>query len=141
MYITKCLQIHADNFQPSIEDILEAEALGVEPKVIPDENTVAMLSDNAVVAIGGNQGDRVWFLTSKYVPLFTLKERLEFRKLIVEYRDMMLSRYESIWNFVWVGNKSHIRFLKTIGAVFHNEYTLDGQFQLFTISRRQREEM
>ncbi|MRT52228.1 DUF2833 domain-containing protein, partial [Xylella fastidiosa subsp. multiplex] len=34
------------------------------------------------------------------------------------------------------GNKSHIRFLKTIGAVFHNEFTADGQFQLFTISRR-----
>lgn len=136
MYITKCLQIHADNFQPSIEDILEAEALGVEPKVIPDENTVAMLSDNAVLAIGGNQGDRVWFLTSKYVPLFNLKERLEFRRLIIEYRNNMLSQYESIWNFVWVGNKSHIRFLKTIGAVFHNEYTGDGQFQLFTITRR-----
>ncbi|MRU27461.1 phage protein Gp13 family protein, partial [Xylella fastidiosa] len=31
---------------------------------------------------------------------------------------------------------AHIRFLKTIGAVFHNEFTADGQFQLFTISRR-----
>ncbi|WWO62344.1 internal capsid protein A [Erwinia phage phiEF2] len=95
-----------------------------------------MLSDNAVLAIGGNQGDQVWFLTSKYVPLFNLKERLEFRRLIIEYRNKMLSQYESIWNFVWVGNKSHIRFLKTIGAVFHNEFIADGQFQLFTISRR-----
>ncbi len=136
MYITKCLQSHVDRFEPSLEDKLEAEAMGVEPKVTHDENTVAMLLGDSVLALGGNQGDRVWFVTSNLVWNLSAPMKRDFRRLIIEYRDMMLNKYESIWNFVWVGNKSHIRFLKTIGAVFHNEFTVDGQFQLFTINRR-----
>lgn len=53
----------------------------------------------------------------------------------MEYRDMMLDVYPVLWNYVWVGNGPHKRFLKSIGAVFHEEYTQDGKFQLFTIRR------
>ena len=102
-------------------------------------------SDTAVVAhykgkpiaFGGNQGDCVWFLTSFEVERMTREEKLQFRALIMEYRDTMLAQYPTLWNYVWVGNKSHIRFLKSIGAVFHDNFSVSPKtgenFQLFTI--------
>lgn len=135
MYITKCLQHDADKFEPCVADVLEAHAMGVSDLTItPDENTVALLKGDSVLALGGNTGDQVWFLTSAEVGQLSLKERLEFRRLIMDYRDLMLTRYPTLWNYVWLGNKAHRRFLKSIGATFKDEYLLDGQFQLFIIN-------
>ncbi|UZT50461.1 hypothetical protein [Enterobacter phage 04_vB_Eclo_IJM] len=42
-------------------------------------------------------------------------------------------------NYVWSGNKSHIKFLKLLGAKFHDDWTVSPvtgeRFQLFTISK------
>ncbi|AIT13664.1 internal virion protein A [Salmonella phage BP12A] len=121
-------------FKPSDEDIDEAKAYGIEPSFPPASKCVTMSLHELPVAIGGNNGDQVWFVTSAEVWRLSRPAKLEFRKLILEYRDTMLKQYPTIWNYVWLGNKSHVRFLKSIGAVFHNAFTGDSnQFQLFTI--------
>lgn len=121
-------------FTPSPEDIAEAKAYGIEPSFPPATECVTLSLHGMPVAIGGNCGDQVWFVTSAQAWKLRSKTKREFRKLIMEYRDLMLTKYPTIWNYVWVGNTSHIRFLKSIGAVFHNEFTGDcKQFQLFTI--------
>ncbi|UCS82779.1 scaffold protein [Yersinia phage vB_YenP_Rambo] len=120
-------------FTPAHHDILEAKALGIEPS-FPDASECVTLSLNGFpLAIGGNVGSRCWFVTSDQVWRLNRKYKLKFRKLIMEHRDMLLEKYECLWNFVWVGNTSHIRFLKSIGAVFHDEYSNDRKLQLFTI--------
>lgn len=135
MHIRNTFKTDIEIFKPSREDRLEAYAAGHDAS-FPDASECVTLWGNGVpLAIGGNCGDQVWFVTSWHVQHLSPKDKRKFRKLIIEYRDKMLSTYDTLWNYVWIGNKTHIRFLKTIGAVFHEEYTLDGQFQLFTIRR------
>lgn len=123
-----------ERFTPSPEDIDEAKAYGIEPSFPPASECVTLSLYGFPLAIGGNVGDRCWLVTSDKVEKLSLKAKLKFRKLVIEYRDQMLEQYESLWNFVYIGNEPHIRFLKSIGAVFHNEFTGDSnQFQLFTI--------
>lgn len=123
-----------ERFTPSPEDIAEAKAYGIEPSFPPSSECVTLSLYGFPLAIGGNVGDRCWLVTSDKVEKLSLKAKLKFRKLVIEYRDQMLEQYESLWNFVYIGNEPHIRFLKSIGAVFHNEFTGDSnQFQLFTI--------
>lgn len=136
MYIRKTTERDLKVFRPAYHDILEAEAMGIEPSFPDVSECVTLVWDGECpLAIGGNHGDQCWFVTSDRVVNLTLSQRREFIELIKEYRDEMLSKYDTLWNFVWVGNHPHIKFLKSIGAVFHNEYTKDGKFQLFTIRR------
>ena len=92
-----------------------------------------------VYAYGGNQGDNVWFLTSRLVSRLSKDEKREFGLHIARYRDLMLDQFPVLWNYVWSGNKSHIRFLRLLGAKFHHEVTVSPvtgeRFQLFTISK------
>ena len=123
-----------ERFTPSPEDIAEAKAYGIEPSFPPASECVTLSLYGFPLAIGGNVGDRCWLVASDKVEKLSLKAKLKFRKLVIEYRDQMLEQYESLWNFVYIGNEPHIRFLKSIGAEFHNEFTGDSnQFQLFTI--------
>lgn len=121
-------------FKPSPEDIAEAKAYGIEPSFPHPSECVTLTYCGIPLAIGGNCGDQVWFVTSADAWSLPREDKKAFRECIIEYRDKMLAKYPTIWNYVWVGNKSHIRFLKTIGAVFHDVFTGDSnQFQLFTI--------
>ncbi|MGX9280730.1 phage protein Gp13 family protein, partial [Pantoea ananatis] len=92
-----------------------------------------------VYAYGGNQGDNVWFLTSSLVSRLSKAEKREFGLHIARYRDLMLDQFPVLWNYVWIGNSSHIRFLKLLGAKVHDEWItspITGErFILFTISR------
>lgn len=136
MYIRKTFRSDIDSFSPHKDDIAEAKAYGIEPSFPDDLSDCVTLSHSGFpIAIGGNCGDQVWFVTSRYVEFLTRRQRRDFFKCIVEYRDKMLASYPVLWNYVWIGNKSHIRFLKAIGAVFEDTFTADGQFQLFTIRR------
>lgn len=122
-------------FQPSLDDLKEAQAAGIKP-AFPDASKCVTLSlDGFPLAIGGHEGDQCWFVTSDQVWRLNRTMKLRFRRLICDYRDQMLSKYDSLWNYVWIGNTNHIRFLKVIGAVFHPVYTRGGQFQLFTITK------
>lgn len=124
-----------ESFSPSPEDLAEAQAAG-HPPAFPDVTECVTLSCyGKPLAIGGHQGDQCWFVTDKDAWRLRPQGKRMFRKLIIQYRDELLKQYPVIWNFVWVGNTHHIRFLKTIGAVFHDEFTMGGEFQLFTIRR------
>ena len=123
-----------DLFTPAHHDLLEAQALGIDPAYPPAHQCIVMDREGFPVAIGGLSGDQVWFITSDQVWRLDRAERLEFRRLIMVYRNNMVKRYGTIWNYVWIGNKPHMRFLRSIGAVFHNEFTGEfDEFQLFTI--------
>lgn len=135
MFIRSTLSSDFESFVPSHFDILEAQAMGITPS-FPDASECVTLSHNDTpIAIGGHCGDRCWFVTSEEVEKLSLRDKIQFRKMVIEYRDGLLEKYDHLWNFVWIGNHPHIKFLKSIGAVFHEEYTRDGQFQLFTIRR------
>lgn len=142
MYIRQSTKTDLFVFKPSRDDRLEAVAAGIAPGFPPHTECVSLVTDGdiegtySLLAIGGNVGDQVWFVTDQRVSRLTREERLEFRKNIIEYRDRLHEKYPILWNYVWVGNRSHIRFLKTIGAVFENDFTLNGTFQLFTIRRQ-----
>ncbi|AEJ81506.1 internal virion protein A [Erwinia phage vB_EamP-L1] len=127
---------HLKEFNPSQQDLDEAKAYGIQPAFPPASECVMIEHFGHAMAIGGNDGDQCWFVTSKFLKRITVQSRIQFRKLIIEHRDKLLQTYPVLWNFVWVGNTDHIRFLKTIGAVFHDEFSDESkQFQLFTIKR------
>lgn len=135
MYIRHTTNTDIEIFKPSREDRLEAFAAGHDAKFPDASECVTLWGNGMPLAIGGNCGDQVWFVTSYHVQHLSSKDKLRFRKCIMEYRDKMLDEYSVIWNYVWINNKSHIRFLKSIGAEFHEVYGNDGQFQLFTIKK------
>jgi hypothetical protein len=136
MYIRNTVSNDFELFIPAYHDVLEAQAMGIEPSFPAVTECVTLDHDGFPLAIGGHCGDQCWFVTSDQVWRLDRAGKLEFRERIIEYRDMLLNVYPSLWNFVWVGNGPHKRFLKSIGAVFHEEYTQGGKFQLFTITRR-----
>lgn len=121
-------------FKPASGDLLEAEAMGIDPQFPPiaDCVTLKMVGCGLPLAIGGNYGTQVWFVTDEFVEGLSRDGKVAFRKAIVEYRDKMLAENGApLWNRVFKGNTLHIKFLKSIGAVFHEDY--EGDFQLFTI--------
>lgn len=146
MYIRKATEQDVRSFEISIDDI--NELLAHDPRRDLESVLLSHLTPSSVVltngvgevfAYGGNQGDNVWFLTSGLVYKLRPKDKREFIKRISEYRDLMLDQYGTIWNYVWSGNKSHIKFLKLLGAKFHDDWTVSpvtgDRFQLFTISK------
>lgn len=135
MHIRKTTERDLEVFTPAHADILEADAMGIEPSFPAVSECVTLSLGDTPLAIGGNCEGQCWFVTSSLAWQLSRSDKLRFRRLIATHRDRLLERYEVLWNYVWVGNKPHIRFLKTIGAVFHEEYIRDGQFQLFTIRR------
>lgn len=135
MYIRQTTERDLEVFTPALHDILEANAMGIEPSFPPASECVTLSRGDTPLAIGGNCEGQCWFVTSAHAWHLNRRDKLTFRRLIMTHRDELLERYEVLWNYVWVGNEPHIRFLKTIGAVFHEEYLGGGQFQLFTIRR------
>ena len=135
MYIRQTVTNDFDLFAPAHHDLLEAKALGIDPK-FPDASECVTLDHGGFpLAIGGNCGDQVWFITSDQVWRLSSKLKVQFYMAICEYRDKMLKEYPVLWNYVWIGNGPHIRFLKSIGAEFQDDFVHNGQFQLFLIRR------
>ncbi len=146
MYIRKATEQDVRSFEIAIDDI--NELMAHDPRRDLESVLLSHLTQSSVVltdalgtvyAYGGNQGDNVWFLTSRLVSRLTKAEKREFGLHIARYRDLMLDQFPVLWNYVWSGNKSHIRFLRLLGAKFHPEVTISPvtgeRFQLFTISK------
>lgn len=152
MHLSKATNIAVEHFEPHHDDFMEALAAGVnwkknlEDAVRTGEVVMIQPFDADMgcqyfpMAFGGNIKDQVWFVTSSDSEHWTPSGKLRFHKLIVEHRDMLLETYPVLWNYVWIHNKSHMRFLKSIGAEFHEDYqespTTGERFQLFTIRRQ-----
>lgn len=143
MIIRQTMPIDVENFLPHEDDLAEAIAAGVNWKEnlmgALGEHTVSLVHNGWVVAIGGNQGDQCWFVTDRCVRYLTNGAKRDFRKAILDYRNKVLKEYPVLWNYVWVGNHNHIRFMESIGATFHQEFTesprTGERFQLFTITK------
>lgn len=135
MFIRKTTEEDFSKFIPAYHDVLEAEAMGITPSFPDASECVSLDHDGYPLAIGGNVEGQCWFVTSNKVWELDNKHKREFRRLIIQYRDKMLEQYDTLWNYVYIGNFPHIRFLKSIGAVFQNVYSEDGKFRLFTIRR------
>lgn len=142
MEIVKCRHTDLMVFSPADDDLAEANAAGINwfSNVRDADNKVCIrYSDHSTLCIGGNQGDQVWFVMDRIVDRLSIKEKISFMKAIMYYKEQMLCEYPVLWNYVWINNKSHYRFLKAIGAEFHEEFTespITGErFQLFTIRR------
>ena len=146
MYIRKATEQDVRSFEIAIDDI--NELMAHDPRRDLESVLLSHLTPSSVVlvdalgtvyAYGGNQGDNVWFLTSRRVSRLAKAEKREFGHHIATYRDLMLDQFPVLWNYVWSGNKSHIRFLRLLGAKFHPEVTISPvtgeRFQLFTISK------
>lgn len=146
MYIRKATEQDVRSFEIAIDDI--NELMAHDPRRDLESVLLSHLTPSSVVltdalgtvyAYGGNQGDNVWFLTSRLVSRLSKDEKREFGLHITRYRDLMLDQFPVLWNYVWSGNKSHIRFLRLLGAKFHHEVTVSPvtgeRFQLFTISK------
>ena len=146
MYIRKATEQDVRSFEIAIDDI--NELMAHDPRRDLESVLLSHLTPSSVVltdalgtvyAYGGNQGDNVWFLTSRLVSRLSKDEKREFGLHIARYRDLMLDQFPVLWNYVWSGNKSHIRFLRLLGAKFHHEVTISPvtgeRFQLFTISK------
>ena len=144
MYIRKATEQDGRSFEIAIDDI--NELMAHDPRRDLESVLLSHLTPSSVVltdalgtvyAYGGNQGDNVWFLTSRLVSRLSKAEKREFGLHIARYRDLMLDQFPVLWNYVWSGNKSHIRFLRLLGAKFHHEVTVSPvtgeRFQLFTI--------
>lgn len=144
MFIRKATIQDVSRFLPTADDIKEFEAnnpnrdLWETLRLHLTESSVVLQHRGSVLAYGGNQGDNVWFLTDHAVLFLTHREKRDFISTLSEYRDLMLDQYGTIWNYVWSGNKSHIKFLKLLGAKFHDEWTVSPvtgeRFQLFTMT-------
>ena len=145
MFIRKATEEDVRSFEIAIDDINEFCAMNPKRDLTSTlvshltPSSVVLIHNDTVLAYGGNQGDNVWFLTSRLTARLTRSEKREFGRKIAERRDLMLDQYGTIWNYVWSGNKSHIKFLKLLGARFHDEWTTSQttgeRFQLFTISK------
>lgn len=146
MYIRKATEQDVRSFEIAIDDI--NELMAHDPRRDLESVLLSHLTPSSVVlvdalgtvyAYGGNQGDNVWFVTSRLVSRLSKAEKREFGLHIARYRDLMLDQFPVLWNYVWSGNKSHIRFLRLLGAKFHPEVTISPvtgeRFQLFTISK------
>lgn len=146
MFIRKAAEQDVRSFEIAIDDI--NELMAHDPRRDLESVLLSHLTPSSVVlvdalgtvyAYGGNQGDNVWFLTSRLVSRLSKAEKREFWHHIATYRDLMLDQFPVLWNYVWSGNKSHIRFLRLLGAKFHPEVTISPvtgeRFQLFTISK------
>lgn len=146
MYIRKATEQDVRSFEIAIDDI--NELMAHDPRRDLKSVLLSHLTPSSVVltdalgtvyAYGGNQGDNVWFLTSSLVSRLSKAEKREFGLHIARYRDLMLDQFPVLWNYVWIGNSSHIRFLKLLGAKVHDEWItspITGErFILFTISR------
>lgn len=133
MFLRNAVNDDFDKFTPAYHDILEAEAAGITPSFPPATECVVLDLGGFPLAIGGDVNGQCWFVTSDQVWRLNRVNKMRFRKCIMEYRDKLLEKYDVLWNYVFTENAPHIRFLKSIGAVFHEEYSEDGKFQLFTI--------
>lgn len=141
MYIRKATILDVNTFSPHEDDLAEAKAAGIDWRanlwVALECGAVALDYNGKAVALGGNNQGQCWFIIDKCLLSLPKEERINFRTAIQEHRDSLLKEYPVLWNYVWVGNRSHIRFLRSIGAVFIAEFEespITGEpFVLFNI--------
>lgn len=87
-----------------------------------NETSMSIIHDGNLLATGGS-GTCLWFVTSQFVALLTPTERLQMLELLKGHLEVCRKRQpaHTLSNYVWEGNKAHIRLLKHLGATFADE--------------------
>lgn len=98
-------------------------------------NTMALVDDkDNVYAIGGYYSHVVWMLCTNKVE----QNKIKFLRFIKDYYSKVIEKEEWLYNYVWLGNELHVKWLKWLGATFKEEIykgTNDSEFMLFTFSK------
>lgn len=119
--------------QGFIEDEL-AGRLGDALKKSQYSYSIVNETSGVVYLIGGYTSEGVcWLLTSKYVKSFTLSEMKQFINLLIKGRDEALLVHPYLWNVAWLGNKTHLKFIKLLGATLeeHLQLEIKGKNEMF----------
>ncbi|HBT4786353.1 TPA: DUF2833 domain-containing protein [Klebsiella variicola subsp. variicola] len=95
-----------------------------------------LIHNDSVIAIGGDVNGNSWFLTSNVLGTLTKEQKKEFIEIMNQHKEKVLDESGIIWNYVWEGNITHLRFLKRIGAEFPSDtVNVPEQFKYFEIRR------
>lgn len=94
-----------------------------------------MIHDGVVMAIGGELNGCVWFLTTNFLGQSNKKIKREFIDVMNEHKERVLDETGYIWNYIWEGNKQHIKFITMMGAKFPDVEDTPEQFKFFIIRR------
>ena len=103
-----------------------------------DECWLGVDEDGNWLALGGWQGDSVWFITTKAVDSLNIRGRAKFIKTLRDNRDDVLKKHGGpVGNVIWEGATRHRGFLKALGATFHDWWHVSEatgeRFQFFTV--------
>lgn len=77
----------------------------------------------------GEGGCQVWAMGSDEM----ISEPLSFQRASKELRDQLLEQFSTLYNQVYVRNTGHLKWLESLGAVFHPSD--DPDFLYFEISK------
>ena len=102
------------------------------------ENLAIVDDEDIVYSVGGFSKDGlVWFVVTKEVAEFNLKEKLQVFRLIKQMRDGVLSNvHPVIYNTVYKKNTNHLKLLELLGATFE-EVPTDDRFLFFSIEAKE----
>ena len=90
-----------------------------------------------VYAIGGIQDEHiVWMMCTKAVE----ENPVKFLRFIRGYYKETISKHKMLWNYALKDNELHIKWLKWLGATFHDEIELGGRTFVRFIFRQNRKE-
>ena len=126
-------------------DEMDAEEILMSSGLTPQESMMEAYKSNmeniaieseggTVYAVGGFSKDGVvWFVVTKEVSGFSLRDKLQLFRLIELMKDKVLTNVSPIiYNTVYKKNTQHLKLLELLGADFE-EVPTDDRFLLFSI--------
>ena len=126
-------------------DEMDAEEILMSSGLTPQESMMEAYKSNmeniaieseggTVYAVGGfSKEGVVWFVVTKEVSGFSLRDKLQLFRLIELMKDKVLTNVSPIiYNTVYKKNTQHLKLLELLGADFE-EVPTDDRFLLFSI--------
>lgn len=131
-----CLFFHT--YRPS--DLLEVYHASGKPlsqwEVDELKDTMCLYDEDTQLVFciwGIEKGDEsfskvIWMLCTEMVEVHPIS----FLRYCKKYLENLQNVYPLLWNYVWLGNELHVKWLKWMGATFGETTTINGEpFQYF----------
>ena len=118
-------------------DLLEAELMHNKKfSEFPIEDFMdswVLRDDDRVYAIGGIDNNHVvWMMCTVAVE----ENPIKFLRFIRRYYKETIRQHKMLWNYALKENELHIKWLKWLGATFHDEIDVKGKTFVRFIFRR-----
>ena len=119
-------------------DLLEAELMynrrfgEITIKEFGDAWVLQDTDNGTVYAIGGIESHMVWMMCTKAVE----ENPVTFLRFIRRYYRETIGDYNMLWNYALTDNELHIRWLRWLGATFHDHIEVQGKDFVRFIFRR-----